>query len=336
MGARGTDRRFDHAHRIDASSSPSHIRPRLSTFGHLPALAAAAVLAIVVASTAGSLAGSALAGGGSGSSAGAAAGAAASSGPDAGADGDRGDIALTGDVGASLAPGGSTGDGSEGSGPGSRPDASGPIASSLDPAAGGGDRPPEAVLAGYSWPLHDGRITNPFGPSAAGTYIVAGVLFHDGVDIASFCGARVSAAHDGVVLAAGRHYDGYIGWVGDLAAYRAHLDAKKLWSGLAIVVVVDDGNGYRSLYVHLGRAAVKPGQRVHAGDLIGYEGKTGYATGCHLHYSIFRPSETATFATDPKLVKRSKLPVAEIARIDPLLVLPPPETADVTWAWGAR
>ena len=64
-------------------------------------------------------------------------------------------------------------------------------------------------------------------------------------------------------------------------------------------------------------------QAVRAGDFLGYEGRTGRASGCHLHYGLFSPLETATFGIDPVVVKRMKLPDSQIARIDPLLVLPP-------------
>ena len=131
------------------------------------------------------------------------------------------------------------------------------------------------------------------------------------------------AAHDGTVIAAGRHFDETIGWIGDLSAYYARLDAKKLWPTLPIVVVIDDGNGYRSVYAHFGKVTVKNGQTVHAGDLLGYEGRTGHASGCHLHYGLFSPFETAVYATDPANVKRMKVPNAEIARVDPLTVFPP-------------
>jgi hypothetical protein len=42
-----------------------------------------------------------------------------------------------------------------------------------------------------------------------------------------------------------------------------------------------------------------------------------------VHYGLFSPWETATFAIRPDVVKRMKLPKLEIARVDPLLVLPP-------------
>ena len=63
--------------------------------------------------------------------------------------------------------------------------------------------------------------------------------FHDGIDLATFCGDKVFAAHDGVVLAAGRRYDDHMGWIGDLSKYKARLDAKKLWGTLPIVVVIE-------------------------------------------------------------------------------------------------
>ena len=56
-----------------------------------------------------------------------------------------------------------------------------------------------------------------------------------------------------------------MGWIGDLAPYYARLDAKKLWTTLPIVVVIDDGNGYRSIYAHFGKIVVKKGQTVTAG-----------------------------------------------------------------------
>ena len=179
-----------------------------------------------------------------------------------------------------------------------------------------------ASLSGYEWPLPHARITLPFGSWRVGSRIVDGKPFHDGVDLATFCGDRIVAAHDGVVLAAGRHYDSQMGWVGDLGPYFDRLDAKSLWITLPIVVVIDDGNGYRSIYAHFGRIVVKRGQAVHAGQLIGYEGRTGRASGCHLHYGLFSPDETARFGIDPAVVEHMKLPAWEIARVDPMLVLP--------------
>jgi murein DD-endopeptidase MepM/ murein hydrolase activator NlpD len=189
-----------------------------------------------------------------------------------------------------------------------------------------GGAPSIAGLAGYRWPLAHARITLPFGPSPWGEWIVRGQSVHDGVDLATFCGDKIVAAHDGTVLAAGRHFDNTLGWIGDLRAYYARLDAKKLWTTLPIVVVIDDGNGYRSIYAHFGKITVRTGETVKAGELLGYEGRTGHASGCHLHYGLFSAFETASFAIDPAIMARMKLPSAEIARINPLLVLPPRPT----------
>jgi murein DD-endopeptidase MepM/ murein hydrolase activator NlpD len=179
-----------------------------------------------------------------------------------------------------------------------------------------------ATLTGYRSPLPHGRLTLPFGPSPWGSRLVEGETFHDGIDLATFCGDRVVAAHAGTVLAAGRRYDRYMGWVGDLEPYLDRLEKKKLWSTLPIVVVIDDGNGYRSVYAHFGKVVVKRGQAVQTGQLLGYEGRTGRASGCHVHYGLFSPLETATFAIDPDVVKRMKVPKLQIARVDPLILLP--------------
>ena len=113
-----------------------------------------------------------------------------------------------------------------------------------------------------------------------------------------------------------------MGWVGDLTPYLDRLEKKKLFGTLPIVVVIDDGNGYRSIYAHFGKITVKTRDQVKAGQLIGYEGATGRASGCHLHYGLFSPLETATFGIDKDVVKRMKVPDRQIARIDPQLVLP--------------
>lgn len=182
---------------------------------------------------------------------------------------------------------------------------------------------PASALTGYRWPLPHGRLTLPFGPSPWGSHFVDGKNFHDGVDLATFCGDRIVAAHDGVVLVASRRYDDFIGWIGDLSRYKARLDAKKLWGTLPIVIVIDDGDGYRSVYAHFSKVVVKKGEAIKAGDFLGYEGRTGRASGCHLHFGLFSPLETARFGMDLDVIKRLKLPGTQIARIDPLLVLPP-------------
>ena len=198
------------------------------------------------------------------------------------------------------------------------------------------DQAASVELNGYRWPLEHARITQAFGPSTSGLFVVAGARFHDGLDLANFCGAQILAAHDGVVIGAGRHVIGVSGWAGDVAGYEARLNEKNLWGGLALTVVIDDGNGYRSVYAHFHRIDVKVGDVVRAGDVIGVEGSTGHATGCHLHYSLFLANDPTRFETNPADVTRYYLPAAEIARVDPLSVMPPLEAGFITWGWGAR
>ncbi len=181
---------------------------------------------------------------------------------------------------------------------------------------------PVTQLTGYVWPMSGGNVSLPFEATGWGEFIVGGDKFHDGVDMATWCGDRIVAAHEGTVLAAGRHFDDFLGWRGPLSPYYDRLTAKHLWNFLPIVVVIDDGNGYRSIYAHMSALTVKVDQHLKAGQLLGYEGMTGNATGCHLHYGLFSPIETLDFGLDAGVAGRMLLPPAETARVNPLLVLP--------------
>jgi murein DD-endopeptidase MepM/ murein hydrolase activator NlpD len=86
--------------------------------------------------------------------------------------------------------------------------------------------------------------------------------------------------------------------------------------------VIDDGNGYRSIYAHFSKIVVARGDLVDAGTFLGWEGMSGHASGCHLHYGLFSPEETATLTFDPKLAAKMLLPDREILRVDPERVLP--------------
>ena len=52
------------------------------------------------------------------------------------------------------------------------------------------------------------------------------------------------------------------------------------------IVAIDHGYGVESQYGHMSKFAVKLGQTVRRGDLIGYVGSTGYSTGPHVHYEV--------------------------------------------------
>jgi murein DD-endopeptidase MepM/ murein hydrolase activator NlpD len=88
--------------------------------------------------------------------------------------------------------------------------------------------------------------------------------FHSGIDIAAPWGSPIIAADTGIIY----FYPGSIGY-GNMI-YMIH------------------GNGYSTVYGHLDHyaAGLSSGQIVARGDLIGYEGSTGWSTGAHLHFEI--------------------------------------------------
>jgi murein DD-endopeptidase MepM/ murein hydrolase activator NlpD len=178
-------------------------------------------------------------------------------------------------------------------------------------------------LTGYLWPVHNALITSRFAPRPAdegGFVLIDGVAYHDGLDIATYCNDRVYAAHDGTVLYAGREFDPFFGYWGDAAAIDARYQRLNEMNTLPIVIVIDDDNGYRSVYVHLAKAIVEAGDTVKAGDTIGREGMTGYATGCHLHYGLIRMDGTWQPVV-PRLLQYD-YPAYVRERVNPLDVLP--------------
>ncbi|UPT65183.1 MAG: M23 family metallopeptidase [Sphingobacteriales bacterium JAD_PAG50586_3] len=92
--------------------------------------------------------------------------------------------------------------------------------------------------------------------------------FHAGMDFAAPIGTEVYATGDGVVQRA---------------------DAQA--SGYGNHIRVDHGYGYMTLYGHLSRTKVRPGQKVKRGEVIGYVGNTGKSTGPHLHYEVMKNGE---------------------------------------------
>jgi murein DD-endopeptidase MepM/ murein hydrolase activator NlpD len=181
-------------------------------------------------------------------------------------------------------------------------------------------KPPEK-LTGYRWPMQrQAHITSFFDYRDSGFLSIEGRRIHEGLDMTTRCGDDVYAAHDGVVLAAGRRFDPFLGFSEPLDEFYARLERKGRWNDLPIAVVIDDGNGYRSVYVHLSDTTVNPGQKVRAGDRIGYEGSTGNASGCHLHYELIR-MDGPWMAVAKERVREDKYPPFVRERIDPLRVL---------------
>lgn len=170
------------------------------------------------------------------------------------------------------------------------PPSTGPTASPPPPVK---VPPPTSVppdqLTGYEWPLRNAWISSRFAPrDLYGFVVIDGKEYHDGLDLATRCGDKVRAAHDGTVLYAGRNFDVFLGYWGEAERIYARYQQRGSVNSLAIVIVVDDGNGYRSIYVHLNKAIAEAGDVVKAGEIIGLEGATGLATACHLHYGLIR------------------------------------------------
>jgi murein DD-endopeptidase MepM/ murein hydrolase activator NlpD len=95
------------------------------------------------------------------------------------------------------------------------------------------------------------------------------IQFHPGIDITSPRGTPIYAAGDGIV----------------------QTPAENTLSGYGICVVLNHGYGYQTLYGHMSRKVVTEGQKVTRGELIGYVGSTGMATGPHLHYEVWKNSK---------------------------------------------
>lgn len=92
------------------------------------------------------------------------------------------------------------------------------------------------------------------------------VWYHKGIDIANKTAPSILAADSGKVVVAG-WVDGY---------------------GYGNRIVIDHGNGYRTLYAHLSSIGVRVGQTVSRGNVIGRMGSTGRSTGTHLHFEVIR------------------------------------------------
>jgi murein DD-endopeptidase MepM/ murein hydrolase activator NlpD len=174
----------------------------------------------------------------------------------------------------------------------------------------------------YIWPISGAKLTTYFAPQRAGSMLLNGVPIHNGIDIARPCRWPVAAAHDGTVLAAGRRSDAFLGFSSSVQPYYDELARRKVPEGaINVMVIVDDGNGLVSVYAHLAKVAVSAGDHVVAGQLIGLEGATGNATGCHLHYSLYVADGPWTDVA-PALVTKWHYPAWMRVRVDPLLYLP--------------
>ncbi len=109
------------------------------------------------------------------------------------------------------------------------------------------------------WPT-SGRITSSYGYRLSP--FGYGRQFHSGIDIGASRGTRIYATADGTVKFAG------------------------FQGGYGYVVYLSHGYGYTTVYAHMSKIAVRAGQKVTRGQVIGYVGSSGWSTGPHLHYEV--------------------------------------------------
>jgi len=145
-----------------------------------------------------------------------------------------------------------------------------------------------------------GRISSAFG----GRFhpLLGFLRLHAGLDIAAPTGSPIHAAADGVVAFAGRN------------------------AGYGNLVKLAHGGSIETRYGHMSRIAVNPGARVVRGQVIGYVGMTGLATGPHLHWEVRRGGQpvnprsisfdqVATLSGDT--LRRLKARMAELLAVQP-------------------
>jgi murein DD-endopeptidase MepM/ murein hydrolase activator NlpD len=117
----------------------------------------------------------------------------------------------------------------------------------------------ELAAAPSMWPV-EGRVASSFGERE--DPINGEGAFHTGVDIDAPYGTPVRASADGTVTGA------------------------QMGAGYGREVTLDHGHDVVTLYGHLSAVAVYPGEHVTRGEVIGYVGESGRATGPHLHYEV--------------------------------------------------
>lgn len=114
----------------------------------------------------------------------------------------------------------------------------------------------------FRWPSYTHAITSHFGMRVHPT--THRYTLHNGIDIGASYGTAIWAAASGTVTAAGWN-DGY-----------------------GYYVTINHGNGYTTLYGHMSQLAASAGDYVTAGQTIGYVGSTGWSTGPHLHFTVYK------------------------------------------------
>ncbi|OGG57335.1 hypothetical protein A2853_02345 [Candidatus Kaiserbacteria bacterium RIFCSPHIGHO2_01_FULL_55_17] len=119
------------------------------------------------------------------------------------------------------------------------------------------------------WPLDNVKVTQYFGDTdfaRSGAYAGKG---HNGVDFRASVGTPIKAALTGTVIGTG------------------NTDIVRGCYSYGKWVLVRHGNGLSTLYAHLSQINATEGQSVSTGQVVGYAGATGYATGPHLHFGVY-------------------------------------------------
>ncbi|HTR19004.1 MAG TPA: peptidoglycan DD-metalloendopeptidase family protein [Candidatus Paceibacterota bacterium] len=171
------------------------------------------------------------------------------------------------------------------------------------------------------WPIYGTlRITQYFGntPFANAHEALYSGNGHNGLDIAAPIGTPVHAALSGTILATG------------------NTDLVKGCYSFGKWVMIEHNNGLNTMYAHLSQISVTQGQQVSTGDVIGFSGETGYATGPHLHFGVYVSSVTqiiqlgqATKGTAP--CSKATMPVPPVSGyLNPLNYLPATNFIDDT------
>lgn len=159
-----------------------------------------------------------------------------------------------------------------------------------------------------AWPLGSIRITQYFGNTDFAQDHVAlyNGMGHNGIDFAASIGTKIYAALSGTVLGTG--------------------DTDKVCPGASYGrwVLLKHDNGLSTLYAHFSVISVSAGQRVAAGDTLGLSGATGYATGPHLHFTVYASQGVEIISRPSKACNGTyTLPVATFAAyLNPLSYLP--------------
>jgi murein DD-endopeptidase MepM/ murein hydrolase activator NlpD len=174
---------------------------------------------------------------------------------------------------------------------------------------------PPNKLRGYRWPVRGGTLVQYYDDDPRGRHVIKGRPVHTGIVVTWFEGAKVKAAHKGTVVAVGRDWEQHVGYAGDLESVREHRQEKGTKAPRG--VVIDDGNGYHSVYTELKNLRVEPDDVIDAGQIIG---EMSAAEGRKMmRYRLVRMDGIPMKVGDPDRERGYPRYTAE--QVDPLVVM---------------